>query len=510
MFSGIIPLDLTQGERRSMTSAGTQGNIFPVAASAFHLPLSSILYIFVGNRIERDFLLLCFCRLISTWIYLLWPPSSASPEPCSAIETLQVNYSQTVQFPTTALANMATVDKFDITACRDQFPALAQQQVFMDNAGGSQVLASVIESISTYYSKNNVQLGATYPVSQTSTAKYDDGVLAGAKYINAAPHEVVFGPATTQLFRNASIALTWPADSELVLSKCDHEANIAPWVQMAEWRGFKVNWWVPDNSKTNPRLEATQLKGLLTETTRLVACTHTSNILGTITDVRAIADMVHQTSPNALLAVDAVAYAPHGPIDVKALGVDIYSFSWYKVYGPHIAMLYASERAQREMQSLGHYFKSGKTLEEKLGLAGANYECVQAVPRVTAYLGAAGAWDAIRRREEEIQEVLLAYLRDARERGKVVLYGEESADREKRVPVISFLVKGRKSFEVIDQVEKNSRFGCRPGHFYSKRLVQEVLGLEDPDDGIVRVSLLHYNTVEEVKGLVEVFREVIG
>ena len=235
-----------------------------------------------------------------------------------------------------------------------------------------------------------------------------------------------------------------------------------------------------------------------------------SNILGTITDVASIADIVHKTSPNALLAVDAVAYAPHGPIDVKALGVDIYSFSWYKVYGPHIAMLYASERAQKEMQSLGHYFKSGKTLEEKLGLAGANYECVQAVPSVTEYLGKQGAWDEISRREEEIQEVLLAYLREMRDQGKIILYGEESSDRRLRVPVISFLVKGRKSFEVIDQVEQRSRFGCRPGHFYSKRLIGEVLGIEDADDGIVRVSLLHYNTVDEVQGLVQVFREVIG
>ena len=403
-----------------------------------------------------------------------------------------------------------TAQRFDIEQCRSQFPALAQEQVFMDNAGGSQVLGSVIDAISSYLSRTNVQLGASYPVAQTSTAAFDAGVIAGAKYINAEPYEIVFGPSTTQLFRNASIALEWPDDSELVLSKCDHEANIASWVQMAKWRGFKVNWWVPDNSKTNPRLEAYQLEKLLTSKTRLVACTHTSNILGTVTDIRSIADTVHRLSPNALLAVDAVAYAPHGPIDVKALDADIYAFSWYKVYGPHIAMLYAGPRAQSQLQSLGHYFKSGKTLEEKLGLAGANYECVQAVPKVTEYLGAPGAWDALSQREEEVQEVLLKFLRQKRDEGKVVIYGEDSSDRKKRVPVISFRVEGRKSFDVIDQVEKQSKFGCRPGHFYSKRLIQEVLGIEDPDDGIIRVSLLHYNTTEEVEGLVKVLDKIIA
>ena len=115
----------------------------------------------------------------------------------------------------------------DVTAVRRQFPALSQDQIFMDNAGGSQVLSSVIESIASYLSTTNVQLGATYPVAHKSTDAYDRGVAAAAKYINASPSEVVLGPSTTQLFRNLSIALDIPAGSEIVLSKVDHEANIA-------------------------------------------------------------------------------------------------------------------------------------------------------------------------------------------------------------------------------------------------------------------------------------------
>ncbi len=396
---------------------------------------------------------------------------------------------------------------FDVSAIRAQFPALDQKQVFMDNAGGSQVLQSVITSMTDYLSRTNVQLGASYPVSQVSTNKFNDGHIAGAKYINASPKEVVFGPSTTQNFRNLSTALKVEPGAEIVLSNLDHEANLAPWVQMAEWKGLTVKWWIPTkNTKSNPKLEAEDLKKLLTEKTRIVACTHTSNILGTVTDVASLSKVIHETSPNALFCVDAVAYAPHAAIDVKALGVDFYSFSWYKVYGPHVSMVYVSEKAQSQLNSLGHFFKSRDTLEEMLGLAAGNYECVQSIPQVVNYINQVG-WDAISAQEEKIQEILLSYLRSKPDIIKI--YGEPSSDRKLRVPVISFRVKDQSSIGITDAIEARSNFGCRSGHFYSKRLVENVLGIADGDDGIVRCSLLHYNTEEEVEGLVKVLDEVI-
>ncbi|KAK5446565.1 hypothetical protein LTS15_009497 [Exophiala xenobiotica] len=398
--------------------------------------------------------------------------------------------------------------EMDLAAVRAQFPALAQKQVFMDNAGGAQVLKTVIDAISSYLSSTNVQLGASYPISQESTNKFNQGHIVGAKYINASPKEVVFGPSTTQLFRNLSIALKIESGSEIILSNLDHEANLAPWVQLAEWKGLTVKWWIPTkNTNSNPKLEPEDLKALLTPKTRLVCCTHTSNILGTITDVAALSKVIHETSPNTLFCVDAVAYAPHKAIDCKAFGVDFYSFSWYKVYGPHISMLYVSEKAQKELQSLGHYFKPGDTLEEMLGLAAANYECTQAVPRVVEYIDKIG-WDAITQQEQEIQEILLSYLRS--KPNQIKIYGEPSSDRKLRVPVISFRVKGQSSLSIIDAIEARSDFGCRSGHFYSKRLCEMVLGMPDGDDGVVRCSLLHYNTAEEVKGLVKVLDEVIA
>jgi len=144
----------------------------------------------------------------------------------------------------------------------------------------------------------------------------------------------VIGASTTQLFRNLSFAIRYKAGDEVVISKLDHEANIASWVQIAEWRGLKIRWWSAEKS-SNPNLDADVLKQLLTKRTRLVTCTHTSNILGTITDIKRIADTVH-TVPGAMLCVDGVAYAPHRQLDMKALGVDFYSFSWYKVCSPEL------------------------------------------------------------------------------------------------------------------------------------------------------------------------------
>jgi cysteine desulfurase family protein (TIGR01976 family) len=404
-------------------------------------------------------------------------------------------------------ATMAS-SSFDVDAVRAQFPALAQKQVFMDNAGGAQVLKTVIDSITAYLTINNVQLGASYPVSQVSTSLFSKGHETGAKYINASPDEVVFGPATTQLFRNLSVALKVEPGAEIVLSNLDHEANLAPWVQLAEWKGLTVKWWIPTkNTNSNPKLEAEDLKKLLSEKTRLVCCTHTSNILGTVTDLPALSKVIRERSPNALFCVDAVAYAPHAPIDVKAFGVDCYSFSWYKVYGPHVSMLYVSKKAQDQLNSLGHYFKTRSTLEEMLGLAAGNYECVQAVPPIIEYLDSIG-WEGISVQEEKLQETLLKYLRSKPD--VIQIYGEPSSDRRLRIPVISFKVKGRRSFSITDAIEARSSYGCRSGHFYSKRLCETVLGIPDGEDGVVRCSLLHYNTVEEVEGLVKVLDEVIN
>jgi selenocysteine lyase/cysteine desulfurase len=289
-----------------------------------------------------------------------------------------------------------------------------------------------------------------------------------------------------------SLAPSIPAGSELILSKLDHEANLASWVDVARRQNLVIKWWAPATVPTsNPQLELSVLKDLLSPKTKVVACTHTSNILGTINDIAAIASLVH-TIPGAYLCIDAVAYAPHRPIDVQALDVDFYAFSWYKVYGPHVSMLYAAPPTHSSLQSLGHYFKPDEGLENKLGLAAANYELVSSIRQIVKYIDSV-TWKVIIAHEVQLQSILLDYLNS---KHSITIYGEPVAHGDKRVPVISFGVAGRSSKEIVETVEGRSDFGFRWGHFYSKRLVDEVLGLPEEMDGVVRVSLVHYNTGE--------------
>ncbi|KAJ5092631.1 hypothetical protein NUU61_007501 [Penicillium alfredii] len=395
---------------------------------------------------------------------------------------------------------------FDVATARSRFPALQQEQVFMDNAGGSQVLDTVVDSIRSYLLSTNVQLGATYKISQASTAAYTDAYKIAASFINASPDEISIGVSTTQLLHNLSTALRFQAGDELILSKLNHEANTAAWVRIADRLGLTVKWWAAADPK-NPICDPAELKSLLSDRTRLVACPHASNITGTISPIREIAHVVH-TSPRALLCVDGVALAPHRPVDVQALGVDFYAFSWYKVYGPHLAQLYAASRIHDQIQSLGHFFKPTDTLELKLNLASANYELTQSIPRVVEYFGPdlRKTWDQMATHEERLQQILLEFLASD---NRITVIGEPSAHQERRVPVISFVVQGVGSQQLVEAVERRSAFGFRSGHMYSHRLLADVCGLQDVEDGVVRVSFLHYNTEAEVQGLVEVLRKVL-
>lgn len=179
-------------------------------------------------------------------------------------------------------------------------------------------------------------------------------------------------------------------------------------------------------------------------------------------------------------------------------------FSWYKVYGPHIAQLYASSRVHNQINSLAHYFKPTQppqNLDTKLNLASASYDLLPSLPLIVDdYFGGddeekvKAVWSAIADHEERLQEILLKFLRDKAEKGLVTIYGEPQSSKDLRVPVISFTVKDMSSRRVVEEVEKISNLGFRNGHMYSHRLLRDVFGLEDVEDGVVRISMLHYNT----------------
>ncbi|KAJ4255978.1 hypothetical protein NW762_009052 [Fusarium torreyae] len=392
--------------------------------------------------------------------------------------------------------------KLDVAALRAKFPALQQDQVFLDNAGGSQVLGAAVDRIRDYLITSNVQLGASYQVGQQATARYSEGHQTGSRYINSSPEEIVFGASTTQLFRNLSQTLNFAPGDEIVVSALDHEANVASWINLAERQQLTLKWWKPEQS-SNPKLTVENLEGLLSDRTRLVMFTHCSNILGTIHDVKAITAAAHKY-PNILVGVDGVAYAPHRPIDVQELGVDFYSFSWYKVFGPHIAMLYAGKKAQQQMRPLGHFFNATASLSDKIGFAAGSYELIASIPVVVDHLQQEG-WQTSVAQESSLQSLLLEYLT---KRNDVTIYGETTPDTKVRVPTISFKVRGWASRELVEAVEKKTNLAFRWGSFYSNRLIQETLGL-DPADGVVRISPVHYNTIDEIKAVINALEEIV-
>jgi cysteine desulfurase family protein (TIGR01976 family) len=225
-------------------------------------------------------------------------------------------------------------DIFDVSALRSEFPALAQMQdgrsvVFLDNPGGTQVPQSVIDAMAEYLAHSNANHGGAFATSERSDAILHEAHAAIADMYNAAsPDEIVFGPNMTTLTLSVSRALArelGPGD-EIVVTRMDHDANITPWTLAAEDRGATVRW--AEFDVEDYTLDMQGLHGLLSDRTKIVAVGYASNALGTVNDVRTIVDWAHDAG--ALAFIDAVQYAPHGPIDVQALDCDLLVSSAYK------------------------------------------------------------------------------------------------------------------------------------------------------------------------------------
>jgi selenocysteine lyase/cysteine desulfurase len=241
------------------------------------------------------------------------------------------------------------------------------------------------------------------------------------------------------------------------------------------------------------RLEAHGLVPLLTDRTRLVTFTHVSNLLGGIHDVAALTRIVHDHG--ARVCIDGVAYAPHRAIDVRAWDVDYYVFSFYKVYGPHLAMLYARRELLEGLDPLNDEL-AGMPLPYKLQPGNFSYELTYGLTGLADYLEALGgkhrAFEAIAAYEEQLADQLLGFLRARR---GVRIHGEPTADRARRVPTISFSVDGGSPEAIVRAVDGHG-IGIRHGHFYSKGILRG-LGIE-PSEGVIRVSMVHYNTSAEL------------
>lgn len=402
---------------------------------------------------------------------------------------------------------------------RQQFPALAGDWIFFDNAGGSQTLRQVVDRIRDYLLTSDVQLGASYKISQVAGDRVLQARQAIATLMNAADSsEVVMGGSTSLLIRILSICLSrcWKPGDEVIVTNSDHEANISPWVDLKQ-QGIVVKTWSLNPDTLELHLE--DLAALLTPRTRLVALTHASNILGTINPIRQIADLVH--AHNALICVDGVGYAAHRLVDVQALDVDFYAFSFYKTYGPHYAVLYGKREHLLAMPGINHYFIREDEIPYKFQPGNVNYELSYGMVGVCDYLSDLAkahyeaatapdlrgqmvqAFDLIRDHETRIGDRLLGYLAS---QPKIRIIGHPYADRDQRVPTISFVVDGIDSATIPLQVDP-FQIGIRYGDFYAKRLI-EALDLTS-QNGVVRVSMVHYNTLEEVDRLIECFERVL-
>ncbi len=401
----------------------------------------------------------------------------------------------------------------DLDVVRARFPALADGVAYFDNAGGSLVLASVAERVAEYLLTSSVQTGATYAASELAAARLLEARTKIARLINAArPEEIVLNASTTINLRFLATAMASrlaPGD-EIVVTAFDHESNIGPWRGLAE-RGVVIRTWALDPETLEPDLDA--LDRLMTDRTRLVAVTHASNILGGILPVRAIADLVH--ARGAEICVDGVALAPHRAVDVRKLDVDYYAFSFYKTYGPHFAVLYGRHEKLLELDGLYHYFYGKEKVPAKLEPGNTNYELAWGTTAIVDYLDDLGggtgdhaaiekAFGLIADHEAVIGGRLLDFLGS---RNDVRIVGSRSVDPASRVPTVSFKVDGHDSAAVVGAVDAD-RIGIRYGDFASRRLV-ESLGLA-PGNGVIRASMVHYNTVDEVDRLIAALERALG
>lgn len=211
--------------------------------------------------------------------------------------------------------------------------------------------------------------------------------------------------------------------------------------------------------------------------------------------MRQVADLVH-TIPGAIVVVDGVAFAPHRPIDVKALDVDFYCFSWYKLFGPHVAQLYGRRATQkRALTGIAHFFLSSMPgLDWRLRLGANSFELEEGLVHITRYIRKVG-WDNIISQEAALQEVFLSYLRSRPDTFRI--FGSKSSDPSRRVSVITFRVLGFSPTAVADAINQKGRFRIVSGNCWAPRPTHDVLHCGE--EGLIRVSFVHYNTVNEVR-----------
>jgi len=400
---------------------------------------------------------------------------------------------------------------FDINQIRQQFPALQQQvngetPIFFDGPGGAQVSQSVLDAMVAYLGRYNANLGGAYFSSHKTVELMEQARAAGADLYNAADsNEIVFGANATSLSFTLSraIARDWQPGDEVIVTALDHYSNVSPWVLAAEEKGVTVHHVRVNEADCT--LDYDHLAELLSEKTRLVACTYASNTTGSIVDMPRVMDLVKSRS-QALTYIDAVHYAPHSSIDVQALGCDLLVSSAYKYFGPHLGVLYGKSEVLAQLKP--YKVAPAKDINPNRWETGTqNYEALAGFIAAIDYIADLSGLDRSHSRRERLvagyaaiaeyeQTLSTQFLQKLSSYPNIKLFGiKEGEQSVERTPTFAFRIDG------VEPRAVSEYFGQRQiciwdGNFYAQGLYEQ-LGLTEVG-GVVRVGCMHYNTTEEL------------
>jgi cysteine desulfurase family protein (TIGR01976 family) len=422
--------------------------------------------------------------------------------------------------PSTVATQDELADSLDVSWIRSQFPALSQTiddhpAVFFDGPGGTQVPQSVIDAISDYLRTSNANTDGAFATSQRTDAMLLGARSAMADFLGCTPEEVIFGANMTSL----TFAMSWsigrelkPGD-EIVVTRLDHGGNYSPWMALEE-RGVTVR--VAEIRDSDCTLDMHDLAHKITSRTKLVAVGYASNAVGTINDVAEVVRMAHRVG--ALAYIDAVHYAPHGPIDVRALDCDFLACSTYKFFGPHMGVLFGKHE---HLLRLRPYTVAANTHAVPLNWEWGtlNHECIAGITACVDYLAGLGnrvdpsspsrrsqilaAWKVIRRHERILIERLIAGLKAI---PGLKLYGiSDPARFDARCPTAAVRIEGHTPLRLATELGRRGFFTW-DGNYYALNLTEH-LDVEK-DGGFLRIGLAHYNTTEEVDRFLQALREI--
>ncbi len=403
----------------------------------------------------------------------------------------------------------------DPNKVRHQFPALHRKEIYLDNPGGTQTAKNSLDRVLEYLIEYNANHDGVFATSRHSDELIARSRAAMAEFLNAArPEEIIFGQNMTTLtfHLSRSLARRFQPGETVVVTRLDHDANISPWLLLAEDRGLNVEW--VDFQPADGTLDLMSLKKALEKKPRLVAVGYASNALGTVNPVDEITALSHRAG--AMVFIDAVHYAPHGPIDVRATGCDFLACSSYKFFGPHMGILYGRSDLLEELfaykvrpasDSLPTKFETGTQNHEAIaGLLGTleyfewlgrEFGKDLAAPLGARYQGRTllfkQALGAVKAYEKDLSRALIKAVQDV---PGTIIYGLADPLRlDERAPTLAFRLGDKAPRAIAEEMDKDGIF-VWDGNFYALEVTRR-LGLEDKG-GLIRVGAVHYNTPDEI------------